>query len=51
MLWNNGLNNVTVKENKIPEYENVLGLQKNYSFNEIINIKEILTLIIRTKPC
>lgn len=27
MLWNNGLNNVTVKENKIPEYEIVLWLQ------------------------
>ena len=28
MLCNNGLNNVAVKENKIPEYEIVLGLQK-----------------------
>ena len=27
MLCNNGLNNVTVKENKIPEYDIVLGLQ------------------------
>ena len=27
MLCNNGLNNMTVKENKIPEYEMFLELQ------------------------
>ena len=27
MLCNNGLNNVAVNENKIPEYEIILGLQ------------------------
>ena len=27
MLWNNGLKNVTVKENNIPEYKIVLGMQ------------------------